>query len=134
MHQLDLTPQSAADWIGDWADGIAKEFLQCRADLPSCDPETDRQVREYVNGLAYWVRGNDDWSFESQRYFGVDGERVRREREIWMLPRVEAEEARSLALREGVEDVEGKGVAGMQIWKGREVEGCWGVMSGGGRW
>lgn len=115
MHQLDLKPQAAADWIGEWTDGIVKEILQCRADLPSWDPETDRQVQEYVNGLAYWVRGNDDWSFESQRYFVVDGERVRGEREIWMIPRVEVQEARRTVLGEGVGDVEGRGVAGMQI-------------------
>lgn len=130
MHQLDLTPQGAADWIGEWTDGIVREFLRCRDDLPSWDPETDRQVQEYVNGLAYWVRGNDDWSFESQRYFGVDGERVRKEKEIWMLPRVEVQEARRTALGEGVGDVEGRGVAGMQISTEREGKGCgeaWGV-------
>ena len=121
MHQLDLGPQKAADWIGDWADDIAKDFLQCRADLPSWGPDIDSQVQEYVDGLAYWVRGNDDWSFESQLYFGFAGESVRQKREIWMLPRVDTVGARSLALRDGVVDVEGLGIAAMQIRRDLEV-------------
>ena len=123
MHQLDLGPQAATDWIGHWADGIARDFLQCRAHLPSWGTDIDRQVQEYVNGLAYWVRGNDDWSFESMRYFGVEGENVRQKRKIWMLSRVDTVDARSLALRDCMDDTEGLGIAAMQIRRDLEVQG-----------
>ncbi|KAK1757049.1 terpenoid synthase [Echria macrotheca] len=115
MYQLDLAPQAAVDWIGNWSDGIAAEFLECRANLPSWGPEIDEQIHRYVDGIASWVRGADDWSFESQRYFGVAGEEVRRTREIYMLPRVERDGAGSAALREGVVDAERLAVAAMQI-------------------
>ena len=125
MYQLDLGPQAAADWIGAWADGVARDFLRCRAALPSWGPEIDRQVRQYVEGLAYWVRGNDDWSFESQRYFGTLGETVRRTREIHMLPRVEVVGSRSLTLREDVVDAERLAIAAMQIRRDLAIQrGC----------
>ncbi|KAK4445273.1 terpenoid synthase [Podospora aff. communis PSN243] len=115
MHQMGLSPQAAIDWIADWVDGIVQDFLQCRADLPSWGPEIDAQVNKYVDGLGAWVRGNDHWSFESQRYFGTAGTEIRRTRQIYMLPRVEACEARSLALREGIPEVERHDAAGLQI-------------------
>jgi len=115
MHQLDLGPQAAANWIGNWCDGILNEFLEARANLPSWGPEIDAQISQYVDGLAYWVRGNDDWSFESQRYFGTKGETVRCTREIYMLPRVETADARLDALRADIADVETHAIAAMQI-------------------
>ena len=67
MHQMDLGPQGTENWISDWCDGLVGDFMNCRANLPSWGPDVDRQVKEYVEGLAQWVRGHDDWSFESQR-------------------------------------------------------------------
>ncbi|KAK0624077.1 terpenoid synthase [Immersiella caudata] len=115
MHQMDLSPQAAIDWIADWIDSLVRDFLRCQADLPSWGPEIDAQVSKYIDGLGNWVRGNDHWSFESQRYFGTAGAEVRKTRQIYMLPRVETCEARSLALREGIVDVGEHGVAGLQI-------------------
>ncbi|KAK5651017.1 hypothetical protein OQA88_2098 [Cercophora sp. LCS_1] len=115
MHQMDLGPQAAVDWIGNWTDDLVRDFLHCHANLPSWGPEVDEQVRQYVNGLGQWVRGNNDWSFESQRYFGTTGELVKRTREIYMLPRVEARNARLPALRKGIVDVERHAIAAMQI-------------------
>ncbi|KAK5652877.1 hypothetical protein OQA88_9543 [Cercophora sp. LCS_1] len=114
MYQFNMGPQAAADWIGKWSDGIVKDFLQCKSELPSWGSDVDLQVSRYVDALAQWVRGNDDWSFESQRYFGVVGGVVRRVREIYMLPLVDVQDARSLAHRDEV-DAESSGVAAMQI-------------------
>ncbi|KAK0707897.1 terpenoid synthase [Lasiosphaeris hirsuta] len=124
MHQMDVGPQEAADWIGAWSDSIVRDFLECRARLPSWGVEVDIQVKQYVDGLAYWVRGNDDWSFESQRYFGTTGEAVRRTREVFMPPRVDALDARLPALRDDIAgDVERLKIAGMQIEVGDGLAG-----------
>lgn len=114
MFSENLGLQDAVDWIVRWTDSVVEEFLFLKDDLPSWGDEIDRQVNQYVQGLARWVRGNDDWSFESQRYFGSKGWEVQKTREIYMLPRVEALESRSLAHRSEVE-TEKYNIAGMQI-------------------
>jgi hypothetical protein len=115
MHEHELGPQAAADWIRDWSDGILREFLECRASLPSWGPDIDTQITHYVDSLAQWVRGNDDWSFESQRYFGTMGAEVRVKREIYMLPRVAAAESRAAERRDEVQGVDEMGIAALQI-------------------
>lgn len=114
MYSENLELQDAADWIGRWSDTVVAEFLHLKDHLPSWGGEIDQQVHQYVHGLARWVRGNDDWSFESQRYFGNERTEIQRTREIYMLPRVDALDARSLAHRYEIE-YEKHGIAGMQI-------------------
>jgi len=114
MHAKDLSPQAAANWIDEWHSQIVETFLHCRENLPSWGLEIDRQVHQYVEGLAYWVRGSDDWSFESHRYFGTQGPEIQKTREIYMLPRVDALASRSLTHRGGVE-AEKHSIAAMQI-------------------
>ncbi|KAH9940764.1 terpenoid synthase [Epithele typhae] len=41
----------------------------------------------YVDGVLNWPRGNDCWTFESMRYFGIDGPRVQRERVVELYPK-----------------------------------------------
>lgn len=40
----------------------------------------------YVDGLGQWVRGNDDWTFESHRYFGDKGLEIQKTRLMTLLP------------------------------------------------
>jgi len=114
MHAKDLGPQEAITWIGAWNDGIVQDFLHCKDSLSSWGEDIDSQGRQHVDGLAQWVRGNDDWSFESQRFFGTQGGEIQKTKEVRMLPRVEAVASRSSSLREQV-DTEKHYIAGMQI-------------------
>ncbi|KAK4185224.1 terpenoid synthase [Podospora australis] len=120
MHEKDLDPQGAVNWICEWSDGVLKEFIETKNNLLSWGPEIDEQVARYVDGLAFWVRGNDDWTFESERYFGRNGAWVQQNRELYMLPLVEAADARAASHREEV-DPETFGIAGMQIRRDLEV-------------
>jgi Delta6-protoilludene synthase len=62
-RQCNLT--SALEWISDYHDNLAAEFLSLINDLPSFGSEIiDAQVRTYANGLGNWVRANEAWSFE----------------------------------------------------------------------
>ncbi|KAK3356324.1 hypothetical protein B0T25DRAFT_516018 [Lasiosphaeria hispida] len=45
MYQMDLGTQEAADWIGDWSDGVAHDFVTYWASLPSWGPEVNHQVK-----------------------------------------------------------------------------------------
>lgn len=53
-------------------------------------PAVDAALAFYAEGLMNWPRGNDSWTFESQRYFGTDGPRVQRERTVALYPKREA--------------------------------------------
>ncbi|KAK3331203.1 terpenoid synthase [Apodospora peruviana] len=90
MHEKNLNLQSAVDWIGEWHDEIVAEFMECKANLPSWGVEIDTQVRRYVDGMMFWVRGADDWSFEGPRYFGSKGLEVQKTRVVYMLPKLDA--------------------------------------------
>jgi hypothetical protein len=55
------------------------------------DGDSGVAARLYAQGLGNWVRANDQWSFESVRYFGARGSEVQLTRWVDLLP-----------LREGV--------------------------------
>lgn len=90
MHQLDLDLQSAMDYIGVLHDRLAGAFLLTKDRLPSFGPHIDAQVARYVHGLGNWVRANDQWSFESQRYFGTKGLEIIQHRTVQLLPKTTA--------------------------------------------
>ncbi|EJD51470.1 terpenoid synthase [Auricularia subglabra TFB-10046 SS5] len=58
----------------------AAENAQSR--LPTFGEKIDRDLSLYVTGLFAWVKAYDCWIFETPRYFGNDGERVREHRQI----------------------------------------------------
>ncbi|KAJ7831641.1 terpenoid synthase [Mycena leptocephala] len=88
MHQYNLDAQGAMNWISDLHDGIVDEFLQVWKALPTFGGPVDREIRTYADGLGNWVRANDQWSFESERYFGKKGLEVLRTRKIVQLPKI----------------------------------------------
>ncbi|THH31282.1 hypothetical protein EUX98_g2931 [Antrodiella citrinella] len=73
MLHHHMTVQSAMDWIAELHEQLIHQFLDLLQSLPSWGHSIDDQVARYIDGLANWVRANDSWSFESQRYFGLDG-------------------------------------------------------------
>lgn len=86
MKERDLDIQGAIDWLERYAAGVHAGFLDNVAQLPSWGEETDKKVKVYVNGLAQWIRGNDDWTFESGRYFGSKGLEIQKTRVMTLLP------------------------------------------------
>lgn len=64
------------------------KFLNNADKVPSFGPKLDPQVARYVDGLGNWVRANDQWSFESQRYFGTKGLQIMKHRTVGLLPMV----------------------------------------------
>jgi len=88
MHQNDTDVDGAMTWIGEFHDRLAKSFLLTKDRLPSWGGSIDAQVARYVHGLGNWVRANDQWSFESQRYFGTKGLEILKHRVVKMLPKV----------------------------------------------
>lgn len=87
MHNYKLDVCGAMEWIGEFNDRIAKSFLLAKDQVPSWGEPVDSQVARYVHGLGNWVRANDQWSFESERYFGKMGMDILKNRVVNMLPK-----------------------------------------------
>ncbi|KAJ7509058.1 terpenoid synthase [Mycena galericulata] len=88
MVQFNLNLDGALSWISELHDSLVARFLLDAKDIPSWGPVLDPQVSLYIEGLGNWVRANDCWSFESQRYFGKDGLNVQRHRRLTLLERI----------------------------------------------
>ncbi|KAJ7887289.1 hypothetical protein B0H14DRAFT_3430775 [Mycena olivaceomarginata] len=54
-------------------DQLTEKFWEAWDRIPTYNGPLDLQVRIYTDGLGNWVRGYDQWSFESEQYFGKDG-------------------------------------------------------------
>ncbi|KAI0660148.1 terpenoid synthase [Cubamyces menziesii] len=92
QHKLDLN--GAMRWIGHYHDHLLDLFLahcdpasELAGPLPSWGPRVDEELKQYIDGLGNWVRANDSWSFESERYFGRDGLEVMKTRWLALLPK-----------------------------------------------
>lgn len=86
MVEQELDIQGVIDWLEKYANGVLAGFLANVDSIPSWGPDIDKRVNIYIDGLAQWVRGNDDWTFESGRYFGDRGLEVQKNRIMTLLP------------------------------------------------
>ena len=64
MHQFNLDPQGALNYISDLHDSLATQFLDEWKNIPVFGGPLDLEVRTYCDGLGNWPRGNECWSFE----------------------------------------------------------------------
>ncbi|KAJ7493620.1 terpenoid synthase [Mycena latifolia] len=88
MVQFHLDLNGALDWISSLHDSLVARFSLHAKQLPSWGRILDPQVSGYVEGLGNWVRANDSWCFESQRYFGKDGVEIQKHRDIELSAKV----------------------------------------------
>lgn len=88
MHEQGLDLQDAVDVVGDYCKRAIDRFVHDRARLPSWGPTIDADVRVYVDGLADWIVGSLHWSFETERYFGRAGRRVKATRKVTLRPKI----------------------------------------------
>lgn len=86
MREHDLSLPEAMDWILKYGQKVVKSFNANVAVLPSWGPEIDRKVQIYVHGIAQNIRGVDDWTFESHRYFGARGPEIKATRVMYPFP------------------------------------------------
>lgn len=81
-----MTLQEAVDFVGNLCKKSIDRFTEDRARLPSWGHEIDAQVQAYVQGLADWIVGSLHWSFDSERYFGKKGLRIKNSRVVELAP------------------------------------------------
>ena len=82
MKETNIGVQEAIDYIGVLFEDLVNDFLKCKANLPSFGLEWDDVVPKFIALLEAWVIGNIIWSFETPRYFGEDGARVKETRVV----------------------------------------------------
>ncbi|KAK7694474.1 Delta(6)-protoilludene synthase [Cerrena zonata] len=94
MHERKCDLISALKWISGLHDDLVEKFLSTLKAVPSFgNRNLDEQVSTYVDGLGNWVRANDTWSFESERYFGKKGLEIQQSRLVKVLPKEVGESA-----------------------------------------
>ncbi|CCM04069.1 uncharacterized protein FIBRA_06228 [Fibroporia radiculosa] len=87
MHQYNYDIDKAMAWLADFHAEVETKFLDGLKRVPSWGPAIDRQVEEYLLGLANWPRCNDCWNFESGRYFGSKGLEIQKTRTVQLMPK-----------------------------------------------
>ncbi|KAG6905986.1 hypothetical protein DXG01_016457, partial [Tephrocybe rancida] len=88
MRQFDTDFQCAMEWIIKYHAEVEMKFIDGLKRVPSWGPEIDRQMEQYLYGMANWPRCNDSWNFESGRYFGSKGREIQKTRRVPLLPKL----------------------------------------------
>jgi len=84
MASRKLSVQGAMDYIGEQYATLGSRFLSKMTLFTNSD---DSNLASYVWGLGNWVTANVEWSFESERYFGTSGPKIRNMRRVELLPK-----------------------------------------------
>lgn len=65
MREHYCSIKEAIDWISQRNDAVVESVHKLMKTLPlSGEPELDKQITAYANGVANWVTASDVWSFE----------------------------------------------------------------------
>ncbi|THV01930.1 terpenoid synthase [Dendrothele bispora CBS 962.96] len=85
MKTYNFDLQTSCDYVGLYFRKLMAQFEMGKIRLPSWSSEVDVQVARYVDALEYWIRGNLDWCFETNRYFGPHHHEVKSTRVVTLL-------------------------------------------------
>ncbi|KAF8529365.1 terpenoid synthase [Gautieria morchelliformis] len=89
MRSENVSLQEAMSLLQAHISTLAAQFLAIRAQVweASHSDPVDASLLAYIDGIGNWVRANDAWSFESQRYFGDKGLEIQERRVIELRPK-----------------------------------------------
>jgi 5-epi-alpha-selinene synthase len=68
QHQDDIPLQAAVDRVAELIRNEVKRFIVLQNRLPTFGPEVDGLVQRFLGAMCDMMRGNLDWSRESDRY------------------------------------------------------------------
>jgi len=88
MHEFNIDVNQAMAWAANYHTEAEAKFLEGLKRVPSWGSEIDRQVAQYLNGIANWPRGQDCWNFEGGRYLGSKAPEIRKTRQMPLIPKV----------------------------------------------
>jgi Delta6-protoilludene synthase len=93
MHSLGMDVANAMAFTGRRHEQLASEFVQLWQASKDSLRSDDGCVERYIEGIGNLVRTNDQWSFESQRYFGLRGLEVKRTRIVPLMDKRSSQKA-----------------------------------------
>ncbi|KAK0472672.1 terpenoid synthase [Armillaria luteobubalina] len=77
---LDL--QGAVDFINGYCEALLDQFEKAKEVLSARPEESYADAVLLLKAFGDWVRGNDEWSFATERYFGKEGREIRKSRVV----------------------------------------------------
>ncbi|THU82317.1 terpenoid synthase [Dendrothele bispora CBS 962.96] len=81
MKSKGIDIQSTANFLAGYCEALTAQLLESRQILASrLDPVFNKDAVRVIDAFGDWVRGNDQWSFATERYFGKDNEIVKKTR------------------------------------------------------
>ena len=87
MHHHGVTLPGALKHIELLHDELSDRVLTWHAqNVHTGVWKNNHEVSQYIEGIINWVRANDAWHFESQRYFGRRGREIQQSRVVELLP------------------------------------------------
>jgi len=88
MHHNKTDIQGAIDWVHNYHKELEAKFMDIYENKISKFGEpVDTELAQYVDGIANWVRANEQWIFESERYFGKNGLVIQKTRWVTLSPK-----------------------------------------------
>ncbi|KAJ3561754.1 hypothetical protein NP233_g10002 [Leucocoprinus birnbaumii] len=100
MHHYGLGLQEAIEFVGAMCKRSVDNFVHDRTLLMKekegvWSKDVMAMVKEYALGLEHWISGSLHWSFETQRYFGTNGQEVKRHKIVNLSPKFPSTEKTS---------------------------------------
>ncbi|KAI0284093.1 terpenoid synthase [Russula brevipes] len=93
MHHDKIDIQGAMDWVDSYRKELNAKFMDTYYNgIPKFGEPVDTELARYVEGISNWVRGSDQWGFESERYFGKKGPEIQKTRWVTLLPKERSDE------------------------------------------
>ncbi|KAI0284087.1 terpenoid synthase [Russula brevipes] len=88
MHHNKTDIQGAIDWVHNYHKELEAKFMDIYENkIPKFGEPVDTELAQYVDGIGHWVRGIEQWYFESERYFGKNGPEIKKTRWVTLSPK-----------------------------------------------
>lgn len=68
QQEDNISLQEAVQKAVNMCNAEMKAFLKLESRLPAFGEAEDASLKDYINGLRYWMRGHLDWYSETRRY------------------------------------------------------------------
>ncbi|KAJ7753405.1 isoprenoid synthase domain-containing protein [Mycena maculata] len=97
MKSKGVDLQTAIDFLSGYCEALTSQLQESRRILAARDdPVYSKDAVRIIDAFGDWVRGNDQWSFATERYFGQENHIIKKTRIV----KLKAPFSDSLALNE----------------------------------
>ena len=72
QHAHNLSEQEAIAGVCDMISSEVERFIALEEQIFTIFPEYAEEIEKYLAGMKSWMRGNLDWSSETQRYYYIE--------------------------------------------------------------